>query len=60
MKATDATVDQLRTLFLSIVGVLVLFSGLKAPLNPTWITTGCSMLGLEPAIRTKPREEPSG
>lgn len=57
MKVADATVEQVRTLVTSIVGVAVLYSGLKSPLNPTNITIACSLLGLEPAMRTKPHDQ---
>lgn len=57
MKVTDATVDQVRTLVTTIVGVFVLFAALKSPLNPTGITVACSLFGFEPAMRTKPPDE---
>ena len=54
MKIVEASVDQVRTLVMTGVGVFVLYSGLKSPLNPTDITVACSLLGMEPALRSKP------
>lgn len=60
MKLVDITIEDVRTLVTSIVGVAVLFAGLKSPLSPTDITAGCSLLGLEPAMRTKPPRDEEG
>lgn len=57
MKLADASVDQVRTLVMTGVGVFVLYAGLKSPVSPTDITVACSLLGLEPAIRSKPHGE---
>jgi hypothetical protein len=59
VKLADATVDQARTLLTTVVGVLALYTGFKAPVDPTEITVGCSLLGIEPAVRARPpRDKP--
>ena len=57
MKLADASVEQVRTLVMTGVGVFVLYSGLKSPVNPTDITVACSLLGMEPALRSKPAHD---
>lgn len=60
MKLADASVNQVRTLVMTGAGVVVLYTGLKSPVSPTDITVACSLLGLEPAMRSKPPDEPEG
>jgi hypothetical protein len=57
-KAAELTVDQIRSFVLSAAGVFLLFAALKSPVNPTGVTTACSLLGLEPAIRARPQDPP--